>query len=238
MLLSICICSISLFLPQTQEDHKEESAGSHLSVCSPASSQSLNNVLRLLVPHWEGRGRGRMQVSGLNSPRSPWTAGPFPGGKLLSKERNSHFPGTATFQTSYPNSLKTSSGKSACQSRGRDPRRTSSFLNCKDHTPSSLFIIILRDPHATESFVIPVPFAQKRYLLTRVFSNVANHQIAPFHFLNFSPTFQYRLSLTSLPRWLLFYIVVTSPGVRYYAIKHFPSEMAELPTLPHKIHNQ
>lgn len=85
-------------------------------------------------------------------------------------------------------------GPTLCQNRGRGTRRTNSFLNFKDCTPSSSFIINIRDPHITEQFVISISFAQKCYLLTRIFSNVANHQIVPPILFNLFPTFQYRIS--------------------------------------------
>lgn len=96
MLLSICICSIELFLPQTQENHKDKSAGSHLSVCSFVSSQSFNNVLLLLASNCGEAGEGRkFLVSPV--PDSSCRAGHLPGMKLLSKE-TLLFSGTAIFK--------------------------------------------------------------------------------------------------------------------------------------------
>lgn len=95
-LLSICTRSIWSFLPQTHENHKDKSFGSHTSVCRVVSSPSFNNVLILLG---STAGRGRMELLGSTVQIPPW--------ELCASPEESSFPERENLLSSGPAIFKT-----------------------------------------------------------------------------------------------------------------------------------
>lgn len=185
-------------------------------MCSFVSSQSFN-ILVLLAKHW-GVGR-KTEVPGLSSPRFLLESCVLPQGKVpFRRKRGFYFllqsfsrqpnPRNSKYHQEKQNPLPMTNFVSG---KGRDGKRTNCFLNFKDCTASSLFVIIRRHGHITKWFIISIAFAQK---YARICSSVVNCQTVSSILFNFFPTFQYRISLTGLLLWLLFYIVVTSPTLR------------------------
>lgn len=177
-------------------------------------SQACNNILFLRVKHWGRGGEGREFLD---------SAAQIPPGKLFSSPgvKQSPFPETENvglFWTSYfqaklakftPNFIRRNRIcwllPAWCQGQAKDDRG-----QLRLHTLLAVHHYC-RDGRGMEAFVISISLLKSTICQQERFQMLSTTRLYPSIWFSFFPTFQYRISLTGLPLWLVFSMFLTFP---------------------------